>query len=379
MSRHLVVVGGGVIGLSIAWQAVQRNFVVTLIDRGLIGAEASWASAGILPYVNPQTAQHPLEKLAAASHKLHPRWYLELRTATGIDYEHHVAGTIHFARTRAEKASLIGLEQHHRDEQSPFQTLTMDELGKAIPSMQHLIESHQVTYATKLLADAQLRSPRFLAALAAACRQNGVRIVEQVGDVRLTSRNNLIHSAESEAFDSIAGDEFCVASGAWSGELLRPLGLKIDFVPIRGQMVFYQLDRRPFSSVVYEGGNYLVPRTDGTLLVGSTLEDVGFDRSTTPEAIDVLSRFAGELVPDIAGRAPNRVWAGLRPATFDGFPYIGRVVDFRNLTLAAGHFRAGIHLAPITAVAICQLLEELPFAIDLTPFRATRGRSQISN
>ncbi len=373
MSRHLVVVGGGVIGLSIAWQASQRNFEVTLIDCGPIGHEASWASAGILPYVNPQTAMHPLEKLAAASHDLHARWYPELLAATGIDYEFTVAGTIHFARTRAERASLIGLEQRCLDERIPFQTLTMEQLGREVPSMHRLIESRHIMHATKLLADAQLRSPRFLTALAAAGRKCGVRIVELAGEVRLLSGNGFIRRAETGNFGSIAGDEFCVASGAWSAELLRPLGLKIDFVPIRGQIVQYQLERRPFSPVVYEGGNYLVPRNDGTLLVGSTLEDVGFDRTTTPEAIEVLSRFAGEVIPELAGREPDRAWAGLRPATFDGFPYIGRVADFRNLTLAAGHFRAGIHLAPITATAVCDLLEELPFAIDLTPFRTTRG------
>ncbi len=373
MSRHLVVVGGGVIGLSIAWHAARQKFAVTVIDKALVGGEASWASAGLLPYVNPQRARHPLDALAAASYELHAEWYPQIRAHSGIDYEYEVAGTIHFARSRAEKASLSGLEQRCHDELIPVQRLNTVELRTEIPTLAKLLEHVESPVALKLPSDAQLRSPKFQMALSMACRQLGVRIVEEAGAVRLLVKDRRILTAETQRLDPIVGDDFIIAAGAWSAELLRPIGVEVRLVPIRGQIAYFRLARRPFVPCIYEGGNYLVARRDGGLLAGSTLEVVGFDKSTTPTAIDSLARFAGDLVPEVSERKPDRAWAGLRPATFDGFPYIGRAGEFENLFIAAGHFRGGIHLAPITAQIICELLLGESATLDINAFRVSRG------
>lgn len=373
MSRHLVIVGGGAIGLSIAWQAASQQCKVTLIDRGRLGGEATWASAGLLPYVNPQIVRHPLEMLAAASHALHAQWYPIIRSQSGVDYEYEAVGTIHVARSRAEKASLIGLAQRCEDEQIPHRRLSREELLFELPTLGNSSQEAHEFQGIKLLADAQLTPPKFVTALEGACRQLGVQIIENVGDVHFSTTHSTVTAAKFNRTDQVRGDDFVVACGAWSSELLQPIGVAIKFLPIRGQIAYFKLDRRPFSPCVYEGGNYLVSRQDGGLLAGSTIEEVGFDKSTTPEAIESLAKFAGEIVPEVAGRKPDRAWAGLRPATFDGFPYIGRTKSLENLFVAAGHFRAGIHLAPITAQIICDLLHGDLAAIDATPFRLARG------
>lgn len=373
MTRQLVVIGGGTVGLSIAWQAARRGMAVTVVESQAFGENASWAAAGILPYVNPATARHPLDCLTAASHCLHAAWSEELVGLTGIDYEFASTGTIQIARTTAERASLCGLLERCCDDRVPAEPLRFDQLAAEVPSLGAAIERREILYALRLPLDCQLRASRFLAALRAACQGAGAEILEQAGHVELVAKSGAIAAAKTEHSGELSGDEFCVAAGAWSGNLLQPLGVSVRLVPIRGQIAYFKLAAPPFHSVLYEGGRYLVPRRDGGLLAGSTLEDAGFDARTTADAIDGLSRFAATVIPALAGRAPDRAWAGLRPATFDGYPYLGRVPAYANLILAAGHFRAGVHLAPATAAAVCDMLEGKPPQFDLRPFRPGRG------
>ncbi|MFM2096551.1 MAG: Hydrogen cyanide synthase subunit HcnC precursor, partial [Planctomycetota bacterium] len=143
--------------------------------------------------------------------------------------------------------------------------------------------------------------------------------------------------------------------------------------PIRGQMVLFRAIPGALRHIVNEGPRYLVPRDDGLILAGSTEEEAGFDKSTTEEAIDDLIGFAGRVMPELNRDAVERTWAGLRPGTFDGMPYLGRIPECDNGFVAAGHFRSGLYLSPATAVMMSQLvLGQVP-AIDLQPFRIGRG------
>jgi glycine oxidase len=138
-------------------------------------------------------------------------------------------------------------------------------------------------------------------------------------------------------------------------------------------MVLFHGTRRPFSHVLNEGPRYLVPRDDGYVLAGSTEEEVGFDKKTTPEGLSDLTRFAYDLVPDLRGFEAERTWAGLRPGSFDGFPYIGAIPGLDNAFAAAGHFRSGLHLSTGTAVVLAELIRGLPPQVDLSPFHVGRG------
>jgi glycine oxidase len=132
-------------------------------------------------------------------------------------------------------------------------------------------------------------------------------------------------------------------------------------------------DRKPFSDVINEGPRYLVPRDDGRVLVGSTEEEVGFDKSTTEAGIGELVKLAGEIIPDLTTTRIERTWAGHRPTSFDGFPYIGRVPGIDNTFLAAGHFRSGLHLSPATAVVMSQLIRGETPIVALAHFSVGRG------
>ncbi len=144
--------------------------------------------------------------------------------------------------------------------------------------------------------------------------------------------------------------------------------------PIRGQMVLLSLNRMIVERIVNEGARYLVPRADGRLLVGSTEEDVGFDRDTTAGAVSDLLQFAMSLAPGLEGARVERFWAGLRPSTQDGLPYLGRLPDLENAFMAAGHFRSGLQLSPGTAVVMGQLIRGEQPTIDLSQFRTDRDK-----
>jgi glycine oxidase len=165
---------------------------------------------------------------------------------------------------------------------------------------------------------------------------------------------------------------FVIASGAWSDILLSHVGWRSDIRPVRGQIALLNVAPPLFSRVLMAGAEYLVPRPDGRVLVGSTEEDVGFDKRTTAEAIQHLLAMAITLVPGL-GKAPvERCWAGLRPGSPDGRPFLGRVPGFCNLYVAAGHFRSGIMLSAGTGVVMKELLLGQPASVPLEPFALDR-------
>jgi glycine oxidase len=202
-------------------------------------------------------------------------------------------------------------------------------------------------------------------------QQNGVDLRQNSGVLQLRLQNGL---AEARAGDqSVAAREVIVAAGPWSTDLLQPLGFDIGVEPFRGQMAMWQLDSQAIAHVINEGPRYVLCRPDGELIVGSTVEEVGFDCRTTDEGIAALVEFAQRLIPRLRGRPPDTTWAGLRPHSRDGVPSIGRVAAIDNLTVATGHFRSGIHLAPATALLVRQVLCNEPIAINIAPFAPRRN------
>jgi glycine oxidase len=211
-----------------------------------------------------------------------------------------------------------------------------------------------------------------LQALLAACRRRGVVVERSVAVLDVaTAEGKVVTLTTTQGIR--AAEQYCFCAGAWTYGLLHRLGLQTGILPIRGQMVLFRAPAPPFARVLNAGSRYLVPRDDGRVLAGSTEEEVGFDKSTTPEAIQELKEFACEVVPALRDAEVERTWAGLRPGSFDGFPYLGAVPGLHNAFVAAGHFRSGVLLSTGTAVVLGQLMRgEIP-AVDLAPFRVGRG------
>ncbi|MFO0817435.1 MAG: glycine oxidase ThiO [Pirellulales bacterium] len=380
-SRSCLVIGGGVVGLSLAYELSRVGWTVSIVDRGAVGREASWAGAGILPPANPNSAIHAYEQLRGLSFDLHAEWAERLRSETGIDTGYRRCGGIYLAQTPGEWASLLGFSSLMTEEGVLVERPPLDELARLEPelSLQRPAASRQPgTSSTTAIRgglvlpdECQLRNPWHLQALTTACRRQGVEILEQVSIERWTMNGDHLSELETSQ-GKLAADSYCVTAGAWSAHLLESLGVSLGVVPIRGQMVLLKTERALVQRIINVGPRYLVPREDGYLLVGSTEEEVGFDKRTTPNVIDDLLHFAWELVPSLRLARMEKSWSGLRPGVYDGLPYLGQLPGLANVFIAAGHFRSGLYLSPGTAVVMAAVMAGEKPCIDIRPFRVNR-------
>jgi glycine oxidase len=364
-TADVLIVGGGVIGLSLAWELAGRGTNVRLLEQGQFGREASWAGAGILPPGNLDAAVAPEDRLRAFSHQLWPQWSQSLREETGIDNGYVACGGIgvgHIPGISENPRDVAGEIAFWQSERVPVETLSPDDLRRLEPAV-----SSEVRAAYRLPRLAQVRNPRHLKALLAGCERRGVdlRCGERVCD--LTVANGRIAGVETAA-QRYAARSVCVCGGPWSGELLRRCGVAVEIVPVRGQIALLALKAPVFRHVVECGPRYLVPRPDGRVLIGSTQEHAGFDKRNTAGAIEELLRFGTRVVPALADATLERTWAGLRPGTPSGVPYLGAVPGVQGLFVAAGHFRAGLQMSPGTAVFMADTILGRQPAISLDGF-----------
>lgn len=368
MSKCLIV-GGGVVGLSLAYELAGHGFEVQVIDAGQPGREASWAGAGILPPA-PRCSDDPLEQLTALSNTLHVEWSQELRRQTQIDNGFRRCGAVYLARDDEEASRLERYAALAQSQGIAVVRQSIEEMAQLEPG---LLPGNAPRAAYYVADEWQLRNPRHLKALLVGCAQRGVEVTPGVAAHDFEIRAGRVRRVLS-AQGTIAIDQVCVTSGAWTRVLAERLGCELAIKPIRGQMALLSSSRQMLSRIVNEGSRYLVPRPDGRILAGSTEEDAGFDRSTTVGGIEGLLAFAVGLVPELATAQLERTWAGLRPSTSDGAPYLGPVPGLSNAFVAAGHFRSGLQLSTGTAVVMGQLLRGEKSQIDLSPFRLDRGR-----
>lgn len=369
-----LIIGGGVVGLSLAYELSRTapSWRIRVVDRQETGREASWAGAGILPPANRHAAVHPLDQLRGLACELHRDWARRLVDETGIDTGYRQCGGLYLATTPGEAASLFGLAALLDEEQVSCQRLTRDQLAELEPALGEVARSGRVAVALRLPDEAQLRNPRHMRALRSACERRGVSFVVDSAVDRLDVTGDRVTAVHARC-GSFSADRVCVTAGAWSSRLLESIGLSIGVVPIRGQMRLYRSERPLLRHVVNEGPRYLVPRDDGRLLAGSTEEEAGFDKRTTAEGLAGLHEFACRLVPALRETLVENSWAGLRPGSYDGQPYIGAAPGFENLFVASGHFRSGLYLSPATAVVMAALIQGQPPPVDIGPFRISRG------
>jgi len=363
----VLIIGGGVIGLSLAWDLAKHGCRVHVVDQGEPGREASWAGAGILPAAKANASQHPYEQLRGLACRLHPQWAAELKDRTGIDTGYRRCGGLHLARTAGEAAALAGWAGLLHEEGIEVERLSTAEVGEIEPGL-HM---KAITAAFHVPRESQLRNPWHLGALAKACELAGATITPRA----LVTDAIVLHDQCDRLQTSLGplqAKQYCFTAGAWTGQLLSRLGFSTGILPVRGQMVLFHRERPPVTRIINEGSRYLVPRDDGRVLAGSTEEEVGFDKRTTEEAIGDLTDFALNLVPALREAAIELTWAGLRPGSFDGLPYLGRLPGIGNAYVAAGHFRSGLFLSTATAIVMSQLLRGQRPEVDLAPFRVGR-------
>jgi glycine oxidase len=344
-SADVVILGGGVIGLTAAYFLARAGARVQLLDQGDLGQEASWAGAGILPPGNPRCAKTPFDQLRAQSVAMFPQLSAELKERTGIDNGYLRSGGLEFMGHSAEAAA-----EEWRGEGIEVQRLSAEEVRAMEPAL-----TNNAGAAFFLPEMAQVRNPWHLRALIENCRTLHVNLRPghaAHGFARQGERIRTVRTSQGE----FTADQFIVAAGAWTDSLLAEVGCKLGVHPVRGQIVLLNYNKPNVQRILLWGARYLVPRGDGRILVGSTEEDAGFDKRTTAAGVQGLLELATALVPALAQAPVEKCWAGLRPGSKDGLPTIGRVPGCDNLFVAAGHFRAGIQLSPGTGFMLKEMV-----------------------
>jgi glycine oxidase len=362
MATHpdVLILGGGVIGLSCAYFLARAGVRVEVVDKGDFGQEASWAGAGVLPPTSVAHSQTPHELLRAHGIAMFPALSDELRQRTGSDNGYRVCGGLEFVPAEGDAT-----KEWHGDG-TRYERLD----GKGLHDLEPALSPH-VKQAHFLPDMAQLRNPRHVKALLAGCESYDVQLRAGCPTHGFERQGERI-TAVRTGLGPITADRFLIAAGAWSDGLLEQVGFRPGIHPVRGQIALLNTGAPRIHRILCQGKRYMVPRPDGRILVGSTEENTGFDKRTTAGAIADLLSFASSLVPSLAGAHLERCWAGLRPGTADDLPVLGPVPGVANLFVAAGHFRSGIMLSPSTALVMKELLLGEPLTVSLEPFRVDR-------
>lgn len=340
----ICVVGGGVCGMLSAYRLASSGCSVLLMERQEVGGESSWAGGGIVSPLYPWRYAAAVRALAGWSQSFYPELVRRLRQQTDIDPQLYVTG-LYWLDLEDESLALDWALREAR---------TLEQLGRGQLRERLPILAKSFERAIHLLDIANVRNPRLLKALKQWLRQSGrVRILENASVRRLYPQGA---SWRIESQDGhCEAQRVVLAAGAWSGQLLATLGLDLPVEPVKGQMILYKCAEDFLPAMVLAKGRYAIPRKDGHILVGSTLEHVGFDKTPTAEALASLKASAEALLPALAEAEVVGHWAGLRPGSPDGVPFIGEVPQYPGLWLNCGHYRNGLVLAP----ASCELLKNL--------------------
>lgn len=340
--KDTIVVGGGIIGCSIALRLAQAGQRVAVIDRASAGSEASSAAAGMLSTQTDAVSRDPFFDLGLKSRNMYKAFAQELKDLSGVDPEYQSQGTICVALNNDEMEHIAASASWQIESGFAVERLSANDIARLEPEV-----SRSAVGGLFFPEDHQVENRRLMTALAGAVRKLGVELIEQTEVTALALEGNACTGVETAGQSWTAGS-VVIAAGSWSEKFLAPIGIKIGIAPVRGQMLALRGDVLPISHVVHSGSCYLVPRKDGRIVVGSTIEQAGFEKSVTAGGVSHLLDDAVRLVPALGEARVVELWSGLRPDTPDHLPVFGPT-PIENLYLASGHYRNGIMLAPITA------------------------------
>ena len=348
MEFEYLIIGGGVIGLSIAREIRVRGAGnVAVIDRGRCGGEASWAAAGMLAPNAETHEEGAFFRLCTDSNALYPDFTAQLFEETGLDIELDRTGTLFLSFGEGDDRAVSEKYEWQRSTGIAVERLTAEEARKLEPEI-----SVSVRGGLFYPGDWQVENRKLVEALRRSCELSGVSIREGLEATELLSEGHRIVGVRTLEGE-IRSDTVVVANGSWACSLLGGSVIR----PIRGQMIrLGGGSGRVIEHVIYSSRAYVVPRADGRVLVGATVEDVGYRKEVLPEAIEELRGAALEIAPALGNFDIIEAWSGLRPFAADGLPVIGWVPGRDGLFVATGHFRNGILLAPITGAIAAEAI-----------------------
>ncbi|NOX10042.1 MAG: glycine oxidase ThiO [Gammaproteobacteria bacterium] len=351
-----IVVGAGLIGLLTAHELALAGMDVLVLERNEPGQESSWAGGGILSPLHPWRYPQAVSELARWSQLHYPVFADYLRDKSGIDPQWVKSGLL-IQGGDPEQAK-------NWAQQFDVRMKILDDAGirQCEPALAEVRAP-----GIWLPEIAQLRNPRLLKSLRKTLQIMGVEIRCQSEVNGLDIQGDRILGVRVDG-QRLAAQQVVIASGAWSGQVLNGTGLSLDVYPIKGQMLLFKAEPSVLQRIVLHHDRYVIPRCDGRVLIGSTMEDSGFDKGTSESARKELYAVATAMIPALANYPVERHWAGLRPASPDGTPFVGPHPGIDGLYINAGHFRNGVVMGYASAhLLVDQLLGREPI-LDVTPY-----------
>lgn len=342
VTKFTVVIGAGVSGLSLALELIRRGRSVVLLDQKEAGSESTWAGGGILSPLLPWEYPDAVSSLALRAMRQWSDWVVALQQESGQNAEYRRCGMRTYNVKHA--ADVLAWCGNHG--------LTAD------------FDSH--TGNLWLPDISQVRNPRLVKVLRASFLKLGGRLYEHCPASAILASNGITFVRTHEG--DFAFDQLAICTGAWAGLGLTGLPATPNILPICGQMLLFKLPANSLDTILYRQGLYIIPRLDGHILVGSTLENNGFKKTMDVATAQRLHAKAAELLPILAEHQPIRHWAGLRPGSPDNIPVIGQHPDFENVFINTGHYRYGVTMAPASAELLADLMEGKTPALDPTPY-----------
>jgi glycine oxidase len=365
-AKKVIIVGGGVIGLSIAHHLLSRGIKSIVLERGPFAKEASWAGAGYLDLRAAAQVGGAYFDLCRLSFDLFPGWVDRIQKESGLDCELLESGSLDLAFDDKDEKGIGGLEKKLKQKGSEGRWLSALEAREMEPGLSDRVQSAFYLGETR-----QVRPPRLTRALLRSLQTQGVVLRELEMVQSFLARGRTIFGVKTNK-ETLEADAVVLATGAWTGLWGEKFKRVIPVKPIRGQAVLFQSQPGFLKHILFSPLAYLVPRKDGRIYVGSTLEEVGFDKSTTSSGLEQLKRGALRALPGLSEVLMDDSWAGLRPGSPDGWPFLGKLPDWEGVWLAAGHFTHGLLLSAVTGELIAQdVLGEKP-SVDLIPFALGR-------
>jgi glycine oxidase len=372
-SFDVAIAGAGLIGTSVAFELAQAGLKVALFDRNEPGREASWASAGILSPAPESPAMISMVPLAKASMNLYPSLVANVEEISGEQVGFRPKGTIDVFFSREAVSDLSTLIALHHGMGLKAEPLRPEDARDLEPSLSPELEA-----AALRPDEASIDNRAFTKAMLSAAEKSGVKVFAGANVAGIVKEGDRCTGLKLEK-ETINAKWIVVAAGCFSAEIE---GVK-EFAPVRpakGQMVSLRADELKIERVIWGEKVYIVPRNDGRILAGATVEYVGFDKQVTAGGVEKILSAAIEVIPEFANARIEETWAGLRPDSPDHLPILGPT-DVDGLVIATGHFRSGVLLTPITARLVRQWITERSVEIDwerLSPMRFIEARRQTT-
>ncbi len=366
----VLVVGGGVIGCSIVYALALRGARVALLERDHLAAGASGVAAGMLAPQVEAAFDDPFFDLTLRGRADHAPLAAALLDDVGLDVECRATGIVRVALDEAERVELQRRWRWQTARGLRAEWLEPADLGQREPLLAGAT-GRMLAGGLWLPDEGQVRSPRLVQALAAASVKRGARIDEGIWAVAFAREGDRISGVQTPAGPRRAGT-FVLAAGVWSGDLARSAGVSLPVTSVKGQIVTLRALSRAPRHVIWSGDCYLVPKPEGQVILGATMEEGNYDRRPTLAGVGALAEAALEFLPWAGQLVVEGVWGGLRPAAPDRYPIVGRAPGLTNLVLATAHYRNGVLLGPLTGRWVADLIQTGMLGPDLAPFGPER-------